>query len=75
MSMQSIFMKKEAVVSCQIELNSSSLNDLMKESCGFMGPRTASEKSEFDEVLQYIEALQVRPLILLLLFFNSLIAY
>lgn len=57
--MQSAFLKKEAVVSCQIELNSRSLNDVMKESCGFMTLRTASEKSEFDEVLQYIEALQV----------------
>lgn len=59
MSMQSIFLKKEAVVSCQIELNSRSLNDVMKEACGFITPRTAAEKSEFDEVLQYIEALQL----------------
>lgn len=58
-SMQSIFLKKEAVGSCQIELNSRSLNDVMKEACGFMPPRTSSEKNEFDEVLQYIEALQL----------------
>jgi len=59
LSMQSIFLKKEAAASCQIELNSRSLNDVMKEACGFMAPRTTSEKNEFDEVLQYIEALQL----------------
>jgi hypothetical protein len=56
---QSVFLKKEAVASCQIELNTRSLSDVMKEACGFMGPRTSSERVEFDEVLQYIEALQV----------------
>lgn len=59
MSMQSLFLKKEAVVSCQIELNSRSLSDVMKEACGFLTPQLPSEKTEFDEVLQYIEALQL----------------
>jgi ribosomal protein S25 len=31
----------------------------MKEACGFMPPKTAAEKIEFDENIQYIEALQL----------------
>lgn len=58
-SMQTVFLKREAVGSCQIELNSRSLTDVMKEACGFMPPQTFSEKIEFDETLQYIEALQL----------------
>jgi len=59
LSLQSSLMKKEAVGSCQIELNTRSLNDVMKEASGFLPPKNAVEKSEFDETLQYIEALQL----------------
>jgi len=58
-SLQNAYLKKEAVVSCQIELNTRTLTSVMKETCGFMNPRTNSEKNEFEEVLQYIEALQL----------------
>lgn len=58
-SMLSSFLKKEAVGSCQIELNSRSLTDVMKEACGFMPFKTTAEKVEFHETLQYIEALQL----------------
>lgn len=58
-SLQTAFLKREAVGSCQIELNTRSLTDVIKEACGFMPPKTIAEKIEFDENLQYIEALQL----------------
>lgn len=58
-SLTTSFLKKEAVASCQVELNTRSLTDVIKETCGFSHPKKNDERTEVDEVLQYIEALQL----------------
>lgn len=58
-SLRTIFLKKEAVASCQVELNTRSLTEVIKETCGYEHVKTDSERNEVHEVLQYIEALQL----------------
>lgn len=58
-SLKTAFLKKEAVASCQVDLNGRTLNDVLKETCGFFHLRKPTEKAEVYDVLQYIEAMQV----------------
>jgi Fic family protein len=58
-SLKSAFLKKEAVASCQVELNARSLADVVKETCGFSHLRKKDERNEVGEVLQYVEAMQL----------------
>lgn len=58
-SLKNAFLKKEAVASCQVELNTRTLTDIMKETCGFASTKKMDERGEVEEVVQYVEALQL----------------
>lgn len=58
-SLRLSFQKKEAVASCQVELNTRTLPEVLKEMCGLAHLKKASERTEVAEVIQYIEATQL----------------